>query len=379
VTSESSTPTGKLKVYRDSLIYVLCPSGIVTGGIEAVHQLVDKLRRFGHAAYIVPVPVVRNPQLLQYRNYDVAFSPVIIDHCRNILITTEVNPKALDDYRLIQKAIWWLSVDFHEALTEKFDFDKPSSSDVTHFVQSAYAAAYLRRKGVSRFDYLTDYLHAEYLKQSPRYRKTDVVLYTPVKGAQAYVQRLMAADRSIQWLALSGMIRKKHAATMRAGKVYVDFGTHPGKDRQPREAAVNGCCVIVGLVGAARFEEDVPIANQYKFELQPMDEQRVLTAISGCLSAYESRIDDFDQYAQIVRLDEQRFAEEVKFIFGLKANQRTWQVRIILGNIFRFVQLNSLATVLRGFVNELLPLHISEWVKGLYPSAADKRPAGRQR
>lgn len=367
-----------MTIYNDSNIYVLCPSGIVTGGIEAIHQLVDKLRRLGHAGFIVPVPAVGNPCLLQYRNYDVAFSSVVVDHPRNLLITTEVNPKALDHYHFIQKAIWWLSVDFHEALQEKFDFEHPPSNGVTHFVQSAYAASFLRGKGISDVYYLTDYLHAEYLRKYRRRYKSDVVLYTPVKGAQYYIDRLMAADDSIQWLALSGMIRKKHAQVMRDSKVYVDFGSHPGKDRQPREAAVNGCCVIVGRAGAACFEQDMPIPDAYKFDLQSLDDDKILAVIRSCLFDYETRKCDFDGYAAIVRCDEQRFEDEVIASFGVKSSQKTWPALVVIGNILRFARQNNYVTVLRGLMNELLPLQISSFAKNLYRAQAEKM-AARQR
>jgi hypothetical protein len=352
--------------YNDSIIYVLCPAQIVTGGIEAVHQLVHKLRQFGHVAKIVSVPPVGNPVRLQYRNYDVAFCGEVIDSERNILIATEVNPHGLDPFHKIQKAIWWLSVDFHEALSEKFDFDQPQSKDVAHFVQSAYAASFLRRKGVSNFHYLTDYLHVNYLNSKNQLPKNDFVLYTPVKGAQTYIHRLMQADPSIQWLALSGMIRKMHAKTMQRGKVYVDFGSHPGKDRQPREAVVNGCCVIVGLAGAARFEEDVPIPDQYKFDLQTMEDHKILATIHSCLANHEQCIDDFDGYAEIVRHEEQRFEEEVKMIFGVKSHKKKSLDWIVLGNILLFAKQNPWFPVARGLINELLPLQISSLAKNLY-------------
>jgi hypothetical protein len=365
-----------LNIYADSTIYVLCPAKIVTGGIEAVHQLVHKLNTFGHHALIVPVPVVSNPALLQYRNYDVAFSSDVVDNERNLLITTEVNPKALGYYRFIQKAIWWLSVDFHEALKEKFDFEDSQSSRVMHFAQSAYAASFLQSKGVTNFYYLTDYLHAAYFTKSKHQQKDNVVLYTPVKGAQAYIQRLMKADASIQWLAMTGMIRKQHARTMQQGKVYVDLGNHPGKDRQPREAVVNGCCVIVGLAGAARFEEDIPIPQEYKFDLQTMNEDKILDAIRSCLAAYEKRCNDFSHYAATVRCDEQRFEEEVKAIFGVKSLRKKVRGRIVLVNILIFAQQNDWLTLLRGLVNELLPLWISGSSKSLYRSVGAKMSKG---
>lgn len=361
-----------LNIYNDTIIYVLCPAKIVTGGIEAIHQLVHKLNQFGHQARIVPTPPVRNPVLLQYRNYAVSFANEIVDSERNILITTEVNPRALDHYRLIQKALWWLSVDNHEALSERFDFDDPSSSKVVHFVQSAYAASFLQGKGQTAFFYLTDYLHPTYLARAKSQHKNNFVLYTPVKGAQYYVQQLMQADASIEWLPLTGMIRKLHAKTMRHGKVYVDFGSHPGKDRQPREAVVNGCCVIVGLVGAARFQDDIPISENYKFDLQHLESSKILDTIRSCLSDYETRIHDFDGYADFVHHDEQRFEEEIKVIFGVKSLKSRSPDLVKLGNILTFVQQNDWLTTSRGVMNELLPLPISMFAKNLYRPAIAK-------
>ena len=85
-----------LTIHPDTTIYVFCPAHIVTGGIEAVHQLVDQLRTFGHNARIVPLPAVANPLLIQYRNYDVAFADTVDDDYRNVLIATEVNPGQLN-------------------------------------------------------------------------------------------------------------------------------------------------------------------------------------------------------------------------------------------------------------------------------------------
>jgi hypothetical protein len=220
---------------------------------------------------------------------------------------------------------------------------------------------------------LTDYLHAEYLKKFRRRRKSDIVLYTPVKGAQYYIDRLIAADDSIQWLALSGMIRKKHAHVMRDGKVYVDFGRHPGKDRQPREAAVNGCCVIVGRAGAACFEEDIPILDGYKFDLQSLDDRRILDTIRSCLTNYETRKGDFAAYAAIVRGDEKRFEEEVKACFGVKSKQKKWSGWVAVVNTLSFAKQNTCITVFRGFVNEFMPLQFSDFSRSLYRAQAEKR------
>jgi hypothetical protein len=361
-------------IYEDTIIYVLCPAGIVTGGIEAIHQLVHKLRQFGHDARIMSTPRVKCPLLLQYRNYAVVFADKIIDHERNILITTEVNPQALNSYHAIQKALWWLSVDNHEDLPNKFDFESPQAASVVHFAQSAYAASFLASKGRSNVQLLTDYLHPIYFHDKHPHKKSDLVLYTPIKGAQHYIDKLQQADRSIQWIPLTGMIRKMHAQTMQHGKVYVDFGRHPGKDRQPREAVVNGCCVIVGLAGAARFHADIPIPKHYKFERQQLENDSILETIRDCLFSHEKRLRDFDAYAEFVRNDEQRFEGEISAIFGVKSHRTTSMTMIKLGNILRFAQQNDAFTTTRGLINELLPLPFSRLAKRLYSPIAARNP-----
>ena len=354
-----------LHIYQDTVIYVLCPAHIVTGGIEAIHQLVDMLRRIGHQAKIVTIPIVANPMLLQYRNYDVEFATCIEDRKQNILITTEVNPRALDSHTSIQKALWWLSVDNHEKLIDRFDFFDVRNQAITHFTQSAYAAAFLKAKDIAKTYPLSDYLHAEYLRPI-RTKKRDVVLYTPIKGAEQYVKKLMDADPSIQWLPLKGMIRKMHAKTLRHGKVYVDFGSHPGKDRQPREAAVNGCCVVAALRGSARFEDDMPIPANYKFAVERVDVDVILSTIRSCLLDHATRIKDFEPYRNMILHEQTRFAEEVAAIFGIKRWSKKSHKRIVFGNTINFIRQNKALTVARGLANEMLPLAITNTARNAY-------------
>jgi hypothetical protein len=356
-----------LTIHPNSTIYVFCPAHIVTGGIEAVHQLVDKLRTFGHDARIVTLPAVTNPRLLQYRNYDVAFADAVEDHIRNVLIATEVNPRQLDHYSRIQKAVWWLSVDNHEASSDRFDFHSPASAAVSHFVQSAYARQFLQDKGVENTHDLSDYLHREYLRDLHP-PKNDIVLFTPVKGSEDLLRPLITADPTLQWRPLKGMIRKQHAQALRQGKVYVDFGSHPGKDRQPREAAVNGCCVLVGLRGSATFPADVPIPDPYKFDIRNLQSDAVLSTILECLARHGERRHDFDGYATTIRGEEERFGEEVKRIFGVQ--QQRDQPRLVKAtrNTWGYMHQNRPLTVIRSLANELLPLGPTNLARQVYRS-----------
>ena len=344
-----------IRLQPGSIIYIACPSHIVTGGVEAVHQLVDKLRKFGHDARIVPIPKVPNPSLIQYRNYQVVFADNIEDDKDHLLITTEVNTQLLARFKLIRKAIWWLSVDNHFSHSELYDFSEAQNEAVIHLAQSAYAEEFLRRHGVREIHRLTDYLHAEYLKPG-RHEKSDIILYTPVKGSMTYVDNLMACDRKLTWQPLKGMTRKMHAQTVRRGKVYVDLGSHPGKDRQPREAAVNGCCVVVGLRGSACLNDDLPISHRYKFDLDAFDPEAIISTIRACLSNYQSRYGDFVHYADLIRGEESRFEQEVARFAGVLSSRPRAHAAVILTNILWYWRQNSTFVAIRGLANELVPL-----------------------
>jgi hypothetical protein len=340
-----------IRLQQGSTIYVVCPSHFVTGGVEAIHQLVDKLRKFGHDARIVAMPRVGNPCLIQYRNYNVRFADAIADESRNLLITTEVNTQILSGFHLIQKAIWWLSVDNHFSLPERFDFSDPGNAQIIHLAQSAYAEQFLRRHGALETHRVTDYLHAEYLRPV-QCAKSDIILYTPVKGSQAYVDRLQSIDSSLKWKPLKGMVRKLHAQALRQGNVYVDFGSHPGKDRQPREAAVNGCCVVVGLRGSACLKDDLPISGGYKFDLEAFDAERIVATVRSCLASYQARYGDFVDYADLIRGEESRFEQEVlRFAGGLLPTRSRPRGAVILANILCYWRQNSVFVAIRGLAN----------------------------
>ncbi|MFC3399285.1 hypothetical protein ACFOEP_12765 [Microbacterium amylolyticum] len=59
------------------------------------------------------------------------------------------------------------------------------------------------------------------------------------------------------------------ADALRTSLVYLDLGTHPGKDRMPREAAALGAIVLVANRGAAANGVDVPIPSVHKVEVLP--------------------------------------------------------------------------------------------------------------
>ena len=58
------------RIKDNTKIYVLCESKYATGGTEAIHQLVDKLRNLGHSAFVFYKPEVKDPKPESYKKYN---------------------------------------------------------------------------------------------------------------------------------------------------------------------------------------------------------------------------------------------------------------------------------------------------------------------
>jgi hypothetical protein len=206
-----------LKVFKDTKIYILCPSDYLTGGVECLHQLSSKLIKMEYNAKMIYIPPITEDQIHRYRNYQTVKASGIEDYKKNILIIPEIWIDKINEYKYIRKAIWWLSIDnakknttlpigkinkyfpfikkkfqktydylkyiyvkFNKAGKIKFSFKE--NKEVFHLTQSQYAKDFLEKKGVNRIHMLNDYLNIEHIKR--RKVKKDIVLYNPKKGKE---------------------------------------------------------------------------------------------------------------------------------------------------------------------------------------------------
>lgn len=312
-------------------IMLCCPQG-VTGGPEALHQLVHVLREYGHAAYILYYPFDKSfdcPKL--YKRYN-APQGQWRDEQGDLIVVPEVATWILPLIKNAKAAVWWLSVDNYfragsgSALrdlvrrykTLLYGVRMPLSKmqSYRHFAQSCFAETFLRKHKL-RSQLLTDYLSDEHLLRSEMpHVKRDIVAYNPRKGI-ARTSALISSYPRCDFRAIDGMTNGEVAQLLAEAKVYIDFGHHPGKDRLPREAAMAGCCVITGTHGAAAYAEDVPIPNRYKLDdstgeyIRQFD--RLVASIFG---DYASHAAEFEDYRRRIQEEPEAFRQQVKSIFG---------------------------------------------------------------
>lgn len=325
-----------MKLSNNSIIYILCPPKHATGGTELLHQLCDALVKQDFNAYIFYWPKAKNPTSAAFKDYQIRIAKNIEDKENNIFIGPEIDNYKIFQYSKIQKIVWWLSVDNHFKnrglmksnlklrllnfifRRKNFDIDRDNINRLTHFAQSHYALKFLRSRGAQSCYLLSDYINDKFLKASfdPQL-KEDIVVYNPKKG-MAFTNKLIASSSNrFKWKALENLTREGVFDLLKRAKVYVDFGSHPGKDRFPREAALLGCCIITNTSGSAGNEKDVPIPNTYKFEGNDNKLLDILGTIESCITEYDKKIDDFQTYRRKIAGEKQVFFNEVKSIFKI--------------------------------------------------------------
>ena len=305
-------------------VHVLCPASSVTGGPEALHQLVDAGQRLGHDMAMVYLPEDDpDPTPGVFRIYQPRAVKEIVDSPDSVVVVPETGTLQLLELRHATRALWWLSVEHYFSRAEAMrqgaarsplDFVFDPRFEIVHLAQSEYARQWVSRRGPDSL-MLTDYIRDEILERSRRLRhgpREHIVAYNPKKGL-AFTQQLMAqSPAGIQWVAIENMSPAEVAALLGRAKVYVDFGPHPGRDRIPREAALCGCVVITNTQGSAANPVDVPLPEGFKFdERHPLTVPLVLQRIVQVMQDHAGHAALFAPYVDWIEDQRRAFTEEV--------------------------------------------------------------------
>jgi hypothetical protein len=339
---------------RFNKVYVVAPYAVATGGGELSHQLVDSLRNKGIDAYIA---YTMNGQIShsqdvtkEYTNYNIATTGDIEDNKDNILVLPEISYHLILDYHQITIGCWWMSVDnhyidasaislgdmlcYHKGLLKtlkiiyKFLFRgfyrsgysdkvlKKEENRIYHFYQSCYAQQHLYSKGFSKVIPLSDYINTEFeiSVSDEKGGRNDIILYNPMKGYE-FTQKIIKNTSQYKFVPLKGYNRQQLCELMQHAKLYIDFGNFPGKDRLSREAAMNGCCIITGKLGASYFYEDVPIGEEYKFEVEVRNIKQISQKIDDIMKNYSSHNLQFEQYRSTILKEKNTFYRQVEDFF----------------------------------------------------------------
>ena len=339
-------------------IYVLCPANVITGGPDALHQIVFYLNKIGYDASIVyssekhehveiPFP---------YKCYIDSFLLLndLIVTKNDIIITPETHFYLIKNFEC-KKIIWWLSVDNNSKYTflyrvfkiftiplrflknniiqnkninykkyfkynffnKKITF-KDENNILFHMCASYYAFDYVSKKTSINVYKAIEPLSKKFLdryneSKDCEYIKENIILYNPAK-CDKIIKKLIKYDKKHRYIPLSGMSQDELIDMYKKAKLYIDFGPFPGAERMPKEAVLFDCCIITGRRGASDFYYDVPILEKYKFK-NYKDYKKISILIDYIFENYEIVIADFELYKKTVINLESNFINSLKFIF----------------------------------------------------------------
>lgn len=320
-------------------ILIASPTNKVTGSTELLQQLCHTLRTSGMNAFMWYAGGDSNPEFCNHFNA-IYHNPVTSfeDETDTIVVIPETMAYLLPTIKRAHPVMWWLSVDnyigrnnklrnplrlYSRRLTAIMKYN-PRIRQIDNLVQSRYAYEYLStdlKVDSKRIFYLSDYLNAVYITKASTLKsnRQNRILYNPAKTS-SFLKELMSNITEYEWCPLQGFSVSQMQQVMSSSKLYVDFGSHPGKDRIPREAAICGCCVITGRRGSAKNDIDVPIPEKYKFEEKDNPIQAVHECITTVMNNFEAASHDFDNYRDIIMHEEERFVSDAITYFSQKVN-----------------------------------------------------------
>lgn len=275
------------------MIVALCPGGTVTGGPEALHQLVDSAVRQGIDAAICYEPHGDTP--VAYRHYR---CPVVAENQippRSLVVVPELWAHEARRFSHSTTALWWLSVDNAPAGAHEIACG-------VHLAQSEYARLHLEERGHIPL-MLGDYTTTVFSDHGSTRRWA--VAYNPTKGNDL-AAKFAEENPEVEMVPISKMTTGEIVDLLNGVEVYVDFGHHPGKDRLPREAAACGAVVFVRDAGAASNDVDVPIPSEFKF--------RDVGALSVLVDSvqYRAAHQRQDGYRRTIRAERDTFDTQVR-------------------------------------------------------------------
>ncbi len=340
------------KVFPDSKIYIIgCPWAI-SGGPEALHQLVYYLKQlFQHVFLVYPdssLPSdyeICNPYLKYIDSY-LRLSD-IEDSEHNIIVFPEAHGlEFFGKFKKAQKGVWFLSVDFYPAFySNAFDFVKKvkrilriskgyifslfgldffiRNDNTVKMAASYYAYNYLEAHKVHpqlmiepiSLEFI-DYFKATNYSIDCNKPRENNILYNPAKGDnEKMAQKLKSLLPEYRFIPLKGLTHNEMAELMQNSKIYIDFGTFPGAERIPKEAVIYGMCIVTGRNGASNLHGDVPIPDKYKFANYKEQLTDIADTITDLMNNYREHIADFQEYRQTVYNLEPNFKKQLLAVF----------------------------------------------------------------
>lgn len=339
-------------------IYVICPSHIVSGGPDALHQIVFYLKKIGLDAVLVYSDINKKRYTIpaQYQEYVQSYSLIseIEDKEENAIVVPETLNFYRHQFKNVSFFIWWMGIGSNSQEKKKYFLNKlkfktllkflkkhnkfrnllnylkykrydfvDEDPRINHLCASYYTFDYVTKKTTNPHYLCIEPVSIQFLRKSKVDYSThtsNVILYNPARN-NAFIQEVIKKAEGLEFLALTGFKQDELFDIYWKSKLYIDFGAFPGAERIPKEAVLNGCMVLLAKRGAASFYGDFPIDDEYKIVDPEDDVDFIINKIKEMLSNYDSIVPSFCKYRETILNLEANFIHSLKSIFLKEQNK----------------------------------------------------------
>lgn len=307
-------------------ILLFCPSGLVTGGTEGIHNLARALNRVGANAKILYIG--QNPEKIpkELADYGCEYLTEYPTGYKGAIIFPEVWGNQVTDpkYKDNIVAINWQGVDVYDWQTPLEVRKKYlERKNTIHIANSEYAVDHLKRQRLSPVK-ISDCLNDDFYDLTWELdNRKDTVLYNPVRIKHIKLQDIVMSrcttELGIRFRPVVELTRSEVIDLFKHSKLYIDFGYFSGRERLPREAVMCGCCIVTNSMGTAGYFKDNSILDMYRAdEVVP-----AIQAINYVLRHYMECKSDFDLYRDLLKRDKMKYLDEVRGLYNAFLNHNS--------------------------------------------------------
>jgi len=317
-------------------VVILTPSGSITGGPEALHQLAFTINDRGGKAKIAyfgdesKCTITKDAIICSGRSQKSLeayhrYQPVCLDEIKvtekTLLIAPETHTMAMLNLNFPNKALWWLSVDNSISHNPNLKYESYKNklfrdSKIIHFYQSEYAKQYLVDGGASCIVPLYDFIDPSFHEQRIDHSLKKYISIFPRKGgeiASQFISKLKIKDLNLKLI--ENMNTSQVIEALKESIIYLDFGHHPGKDRVPREAISSDAVIFVNKQGAAKNYIDYSLDEYFKFDLDEINSGRLEEKINEVLGSPALFLEKQSYIKQKIALEQDEFRHQVSSYF----------------------------------------------------------------
>lgn len=182
--------------------------------------------------------------------------------------------------------------------------EKVVRRSINYGTQSYYGKGFVRSQLNSDAFLLTDYPRR--LDVNRRERERNLILYNGTKGGWK-VGELQERLPDVRFQPIQGMTYREVCQALADASLYVEIGHLPGRDRLPREAALQGTPTVMLARGAGFCWEDFPIGERYRIPYTTTWADNMVPVIREVLADPSRASQEQEPFQAWVRAEPERY------------------------------------------------------------------------